>query len=100
MSETIYQGDTVALNYTIDNRGLSDNWRCRIQVKRSAADDVLQSQELSLNAGETAFIGQLPTVDLLPGSYFVYAQLDNAVTAESVELHNRLVVRQQGFTSE
>lgn len=97
MSDIIYQGDTVELNYTIENRDLSENWRCRIQVKRSINEPVLLTKEIQLNANATAFIGQLSTASLPPSSYFVYAQLDNTGTGESTELHNRMVVRQQGF---
>lgn len=98
MTETIYQGDTVELDYTIENRNLSENWRCRIQVKTSINQPVLLTKELSLNTSGSKFVGQLQTASLTPGSYFVFAQLDNTVTGDSAELHNRLVIRQQGFT--
>lgn len=97
MSASVYQGDSVQLDYRIDNRNLSDNWRCRVQVKANIGSAALISQDVALRLDATAFNGILPTAELPPGSYFVYAQLDNPETGESKELRNRLIVRAQGF---
>ena len=98
MTDSVYQGDSVELNFAIDNRQLNEDWLCRIQVKTSPTATVVLAQTLPLNALGTKFTGTLSTSLLTPGSYFIYAQIDNATTNESVEIHSRIVVRQQGFT--
>lgn len=96
MSESVYQGDTVELEYAIENRSLNVNWQCVVNVKQAIDAPVLIDLNLSLNALESAFTGLLDTSPLVPGRYFVYAELSNVATSERTELHHSLLVRKQG----
>ncbi len=98
MSVSVYQGDTVELEYTIDNRDMNENWSCLVQVRAGLGKPVQHEQSLDLNLLNTHFVGLMPTSDLAVGSYAVYAQLDNALTGESCEIHDRLIIRHQGVT--
>ncbi len=99
MTDTIYQGDTIELEYAIENRTLSINWHCLVHVKKSTDTPALIELELDLNPQETEFTGLLDTSSLLPGSYGVYAELSNPATSERCEIHQRITIRNQGVVA-
>lgn len=96
MSETVYQGDTLELEYTVENRNLSVNWQCVVQIKKSADEPALIDLNLDLNPQQTEFTGLMDTTPLAPSVYWVFAEMSNVATGERCEVHQRIVVRKQG----
>lgn len=97
-SATVKQGDTLLLSYSTRPKEDMNNWTCRVMVKVEPSDAV-PLIDITLNtvsADTFSIIGNLDTTPLTPGSYWVLAQLDNAGTSQSKEVHNQLIIETQG----
>ncbi len=96
-SVTVKQGDSVALSYSTKPKQDMSTWTCQVQVRENTGGAALIDITLIAESADTfSKIGLLDTTTLPPGSYYIYAQLDNAGTSESKEIHSSLIVEAQG----
>lgn len=93
----VYQGDSIALGYNTDPEQDMTNWTVRVMVKKQLQESALIDQVVDdLSPDTLRLVGLLQTATLLPGKYWLLAQMSNPATGESKEIHQRIQVNAQG----
>lgn len=100
-NNVIKQGNSLLLKYGLDPaQDLSVNWICRVVVKKTKSEAAEIDKNLTtFDTGSENFTGKLTPVEtasLEVGNYWLMAQLSNSLTEDSIEIHEKLTVEEQG----
>lgn len=93
----VFQGDSIALAYRTDPEQDMSLWSTRIMVKRQLTEAALLEQDITqLSPDNLRMVGLMQTASLEPGKYWLLAEMSNATTGESKEIHQRISIKPQG----
>lgn len=93
----VYQGDSIALGYKTDPEQDMTNWVTRVMVKKQLSGPALLDQTVNqLTEDKLKLVGLMQTGGLEPDKYWLLAEMSNAATGESKEIHQRITVKPQG----
>jgi hypothetical protein len=92
----VIQGDSVALAYGTNPAQDMTDWVCKVQVRSEPTEAaVIDTTITGRNDKRDKITGLIQTDTIPPGEYILGAQLSNAATGESKEIHTGLLVREQ-----
>lgn len=100
-----YQGESLAFTkgLTIDGveQSFAVGWTCKLQVKSTLGGAALIDKTITeTNADDSRFVGRITPTEmgtLVVGGYFLVMELVNAGELFNQEIHDELIVSEQGI---
>lgn len=98
----MFQEDTMDLKYSLTPQRDLTGFVCRTMVKAvltdADGDALIDIDNYTLSMDTYSYESQL-TASLDPGRYFMITQMYSSTTGQRKEIHERLIIKQQGIVA-